>query len=125
VLRPTRAAANEREVVRRLRTWFSSDEFTSLLASGVAAMLSVTGPLTGEELAGRLHPLYDRLPAGARFQADPGSGDLIADESCDPVQLRPDHLPLEHRNREAEHPRSANFDVALLIATTNLSLWSG
>ena len=47
-------------MVRRLRAWFSSDEFTSLLASGVAAMLSATGPLTGEELAGRLHPLYGR-----------------------------------------------------------------
>ena len=58
VLRPTRAAANEREVVRRLRTWFPSDEFTSVLASDVVAMLAAAGPLTGEELAGRLHPLY-------------------------------------------------------------------
>ena len=46
-------------MVRRLRTWFSSDEFTSLLASGMAARLAATGPLTGEELAGRLHPLCD------------------------------------------------------------------
>ena len=66
MLRPTRAAANEREVVRRLRTWYSSDEFTSLLASDVAAMLSATGPLTGEELAGRLHPLYDRWSRNGR-----------------------------------------------------------
>ena len=64
VLRPTKAAADEVETVRRLRTWFSSDEFTSLLASDVAAMLSATGPLTGEELA-RLAaargPEFDRL----------------------------------------------------------------
>jgi Plasmid pRiA4b ORF-3-like protein len=59
VLRPTRAAADEREVVRRLRTWFPSDEFTSLLASDVVAMLAAAGPPTGEELAGRLHPLCD------------------------------------------------------------------
>jgi hypothetical protein len=59
VLSPTRAAANEREVVRRLRSWFPSDEFTSLLASDAVAMLAAAGPLAGEELAGRLHPLYD------------------------------------------------------------------
>ena len=59
VLRPTRAAADEREVVRRLRSWFPSDEFTSVLASDVVAMLAAAGPLTGKELAGRLHPLYD------------------------------------------------------------------
>jgi hypothetical protein len=59
VRRPTRAAASEREVVRRLRTWFSSDEFTSLLASDAVAMLAAAGPLTGEELPGRLHPLYN------------------------------------------------------------------
>lgn len=59
VLRPTRAAADEREAVRRLRTWYPSDGFTSVLASDVVAMLAAAGPLTGEELAGRLHPLYD------------------------------------------------------------------
>jgi hypothetical protein len=45
--------------VRRLRSWFPSEEFTSLLASDVVAMLAAAGPLTGEELAGRLHPLCD------------------------------------------------------------------
>ena len=29
-----------------------------MLASDVVAMLAAAGPLTGEELAGRLHPLY-------------------------------------------------------------------
>ena len=46
-------------MVRRLRTWFSADEFTSLLASDAVAMLAAAGPLTGEELPGRLHPLYN------------------------------------------------------------------
>jgi hypothetical protein len=46
-------------VVHRLRTWFPSEEFTSLLASDAVAMLSAAGPLTGERLAGRLHPRYD------------------------------------------------------------------
>src|SRR5689334_17578535 len=59
VLRPTRVAANELDVVRRLRSWFPARGFTSLLASGVVAMLAAAGPLTGEELAGRLHPLWD------------------------------------------------------------------
>ena len=108
VLRPTRAAANEREVVRRLRTWFPSDEFTSLLASDAVAMLAAAGPLTGEELAGRLHPLYYGWSRNGR-----------------PLTQQDVQMSIEHRNREAEHPRSANFDVALLIATTNLSIWSG
>lgn len=59
VLRPTRAAANELDVVRRLRSWFPAEEFTSLLASDVVAMLAAAGPLTGEKLADRLHPLCD------------------------------------------------------------------
>jgi hypothetical protein len=59
VLRPTRAAANEREVVRRLRSWFPSGEFTSLLASDLVAMLAAAGPLTLDDVGGRLHPRYD------------------------------------------------------------------
>jgi Plasmid pRiA4b ORF-3-like protein len=58
VLRPTRAAANELEVVRRLRSWFPPGEFTSLLASDVVAMLAAAGPLTADDLAARLHPGY-------------------------------------------------------------------
>jgi hypothetical protein len=45
--------------VRRLAAWFPPEEFTSLLASDVVAMLAAAGPLSGEEPAGRLHPLYD------------------------------------------------------------------
>jgi hypothetical protein len=60
VLRPIRAAENDLEVVRRLRSWFPPEEFTSLLASDVVAMLAAVGPLTADELAGRLHPQYDR-----------------------------------------------------------------
>lgn len=57
VLRPTRAASDDLGVVRRLRSWFSDDEFTSLLTGDVVAMLVAAGPLTGEELAARVHPL--------------------------------------------------------------------
>ena len=53
-------------MVRRLRTWFPSDEFTSVLASDVVAMLAAAGPLTGEELAGRLHPLYNGWSCNGR-----------------------------------------------------------
>jgi hypothetical protein len=66
VLRPTRAAANELDVVRRLRSWYPAQEFTSLLVSDVVATLLAEGPLTADELAGRLHPDYDRWVCDGR-----------------------------------------------------------
>ena len=43
VLRPTRAAADDREVVRRLRTWFEPEGFTSILGGVAVAVLAVSG----------------------------------------------------------------------------------
>jgi hypothetical protein len=57
VLRPTRAAADDIEVVRRLRSWFGPDDgFISILAGEGLASLVADGPCRPEELAARLLP---------------------------------------------------------------------
>jgi hypothetical protein len=50
VLRPIKAAADERQVVRRLRSWFESDQFTDLLAGFTVAELVRRGESTDREL---------------------------------------------------------------------------
>lgn len=58
VLAPARAAADDVEVIRRLRSWFGpSDSFDSLLVGDSLAMLAVDGACRPEELAIRLFPL--------------------------------------------------------------------
>jgi hypothetical protein len=57
VLRPTRAAADDREVVRRLRTWFEPEGFHGILGGVAVAVLAVSGPLPPDELARRVVPL--------------------------------------------------------------------
>ena len=59
VLRPTRAAANDLDVVRRLRSWFEPQDFTTLLAGHVVAALVAFGAQRNDELAGRLMPFFD------------------------------------------------------------------
>jgi hypothetical protein len=60
VLAPTRAAADDLEIIRRLRTWFEPDGFEDILAGDTVAILaSEPGPLSPTELARRLHPLVD------------------------------------------------------------------
>jgi len=61
-LGPTRAAIDDVEVIRRLRSWFSPDDgFLSILVSDTLANLVVDGPCQPEELATRLLPgLGDR-----------------------------------------------------------------
>lgn len=56
-LAPTRAAGDEVEVVRRLRSWFGPDDgFTSILAGESVATLASAGPCRPEELATRVFP---------------------------------------------------------------------
>lgn len=59
VLAPTRAAADDMEVVRRLRSWFEPDGFTGILAGLAVAIVSISGPVERGELAARVHPLLD------------------------------------------------------------------
>jgi hypothetical protein len=57
VLSPTRAAADDREIVRRLRTWFEPEGFHDILGSVAVAVLAVSGPLATDELVRRVVPL--------------------------------------------------------------------
>jgi len=56
VLRPTRAAADDVEVVRRLRSWFARDRFTDILAGVTVAVVSIRGPIDSTGLAGGVRP---------------------------------------------------------------------
>ena len=51
VLIPTRAVADEREAVRRLRSWFVPGEFEATLVEIVVALLLVRGPTGRRDLA--------------------------------------------------------------------------
>ena len=58
ILRPTRAAADDLQVVRRLRSWFEPDDgFGAILDGLTVAVLETTGPQRSGELAARVHPL--------------------------------------------------------------------
>lgn len=58
ILGPTRAAADELDVVRRLRSWFRPDDgFVSILVSDAVANLVVDGPCRPDGLAARLLPV--------------------------------------------------------------------
>lgn len=59
VLAPTRAAADDAEVIRRLRRWFEPDGFDDILAGVTVAVVTTSGPVGRAELAARVHPLLD------------------------------------------------------------------
>ncbi len=73
-LGPTRAAAEDFEVMRRLRSWFGPDDsFISILAGESLASLVVDGACRTEELAARLLPLLgDRWVTGQGQPLDEG-----------------------------------------------------
>lgn len=51
VLRPTKAAGDDLEVVRRLRSWFEPGEFHTVVAERAVAVAAARGPLPPGELA--------------------------------------------------------------------------
>jgi len=58
VLRTTRAAADDLQVVRRLRSWFLPDDgFEAILAGVTVAVLATKGPLPSAELASTVFPM--------------------------------------------------------------------
>jgi hypothetical protein len=57
VLSPTRAAADDLEVVRRLRRWFEPGGYEEMLATTAVAVLAVSGPLARADLVRRVVPL--------------------------------------------------------------------
>jgi hypothetical protein len=60
VLRTTKAAGDELEVVRRLRTWFPPREFSTMVAERAVALVAARGPLTIRELAAEVFPMLGR-----------------------------------------------------------------
>jgi hypothetical protein len=74
VLGLTRAAADDIEVIRRLRSWFGPDDgFISILAGEGLAILVADGPCRPEELAARLLPLFgDRWVTSQGERLDEG-----------------------------------------------------
>jgi Plasmid pRiA4b ORF-3-like protein len=59
LLHRTRAAGDPLEVVRRLRRAFPRQEFHSLLAGDLVAMLAASGPMSADELTDKLFPLFE------------------------------------------------------------------
>jgi hypothetical protein len=57
VLRPTKAAADDLEVVRRLRSLFPPAEFDGIVATTAIATLAADAPQRPDQLAVRLLPL--------------------------------------------------------------------
>lgn len=57
VVRPTKAAANEHETVRRLRSWFAPQEFSTMAAERAVALLEAHGPMQVPQLAAQVFGL--------------------------------------------------------------------
>ncbi len=58
ILRPTRAASDDLQVVRRLRSWFLPDDgFEAILAGVTVGVLASKGPLPSAELAAQVFPM--------------------------------------------------------------------
>ncbi|GAA4784039.1 hypothetical protein GCM10023200_16990 [Actinomycetospora chlora] len=61
VLTPTKAAADPREVLRRVRAAFSVDTFLGMVVHHVVARLLTEGPLHRDDLAGTLYDVLGRF----------------------------------------------------------------
>lgn len=57
VLAPTKAAGDEVEVVRRLRSWFAPQEFATMVAERAVALVAAREPTTTAQLAAQVFPL--------------------------------------------------------------------
>jgi hypothetical protein len=57
VLRPTKAASDELETVRRLRSWFSPQEFSTIVSERAVALVAARGALQVAEIAAEVHSL--------------------------------------------------------------------
>src|SRR5215213_4809103 len=99
VLRPTKAATNEQETVRRLRSWFAAKEFSTMIAERAVALLEAHGPMPVPQLAAEVFGLL-----GHGWQLD---GQPIA----------------AHDVERELHRLSAQLE-ALDLITSNWSSWS-
>lgn len=57
VLRPTKAAADDREAVRRLRKWFVAGSFDLVVAERAAALMVARGPMSVDDIAQTILPM--------------------------------------------------------------------
>ncbi len=57
VLRPTRAAADDIETVRRLRSWFAPQHFSTLVAERAVALVAAREPMPVQQIAAEVLPL--------------------------------------------------------------------
>ena len=57
MLRPTKAAGDDRQVVRRLRSWFVAGSFNLIVAERAAALLVARGPMSVDDMADAVLPL--------------------------------------------------------------------
>jgi hypothetical protein len=99
VLRPTKAAADELQTVRRLRSWFDPQGFSTMVAERAVALVTARGPLPVPEIAVEIHPLL-------------GHGWSRAGQ------------PITTRDVEAELRRLSHQFQALDLITATRSVWS-
>jgi len=119
VLRPTRAAADDRDVVRRLRTWFEPEGFTTILGSVAVAVLAASGPLTTDELTRRVVPLMgDGWAIEGRPMADADYRRVLGQVSAELRAL--DLLAGDWKTWEA----GPSARTLLLRATALADLWT-
>ncbi|MGH3366215.1 MAG: plasmid pRiA4b ORF-3 family protein [Nocardioidaceae bacterium] len=57
VLRPTKAATNPIETVRRLRSWFAPHEFSTIVVERAVALVAAHEPMPITQIAGELFPM--------------------------------------------------------------------
>jgi Plasmid pRiA4b ORF-3-like protein len=100
VLRPTKAAADEVETVRRLRSWFDPSAFSTLLAERAVALVAARGPMETAQIAAEVLPMM-----GHGWQR---GGQPLIEEDVD-AEL---------------HRISAQLEALDLIAVTGLWSWS-
>lgn len=57
MLRPTKTAGDDRQVLRRLRSWFVAGSFDLIVAERAAALLVARGPMSVDDMAKAVLPL--------------------------------------------------------------------
>ena len=57
VLKPTKAAGDEIETVRRLRSWFTPPAFHTVVAERAVALVAARGPMKIAEIAAEVFPM--------------------------------------------------------------------
>jgi hypothetical protein len=77
VLWPTKAAADDRQLLRRLRFWFAAESFEVVVAERAAALLVARGPMSVDGLAQAVLPM---LGFGWRRGSEPITAHDLRDE---------------------------------------------